>query len=66
MAPGGNCMLDCGGTLSRAPEVLVCSGVCCAGCGGCRRDECLSRGRVGRVSLARESRSVPTLRLVAK
>lgn len=34
-------MRDCGGTMSRVPEMFVCSGVCCAGRGGCRRDECV-------------------------
>ena len=38
--------------MSRAPEMFVCSGVCCAGRGGCRRDECVSRGRAERVFLS--------------
>ena len=48
-------MRDCGGTMSRATEMFVCSGVCCAGRGGCRRDECVSRGRAGRLFFGRES-----------
>ena len=55
VAPGGNCMRDCGGTMSRAPEMFVCSGVGCAGRGGCRRDECVSHGRAGRLFFGRES-----------
>lgn len=31
-------------------------GVCCAGCGGCSRDECVSRGRAGRVFRGRGGR----------
>lgn len=44
-------MRDCGGTVSCVPEMFVCSGACCAGRGGCRRAEGVSRGRAGRVCL---------------